>query len=364
MSRETIPHSHASSAHPLPSGGRGNRLWQTGLRVVVVAAGLAALGWFAVRVDWPRTLDLLRRLGWLAPLLVLPYLTVYVADTTGWILTFAGRPPLPLMRLVRIRWAGESVNSVIPSGYLGGEAVKVWLLRRRGVATVDGVTAGVLSKSLQSVAQFVFLIVASLSLLSLHTAPPAVTGALAVLVTGGALALLAWFALQRRGVFGTLADGLGRVRTGGTRVEGALRRFATADARIASFRHSHPKAFCGAFLAYLSGWLLDSVEILVFTHLLGEQISWRQAIAVEAFTGLAKALSVMIPGAIGIQESSIVFLCRITGIAEPIGMAYALVRRARELLFAAIGWKLLFLEQVRVRDLKTVEVGRMALPGP
>ena len=34
---------------------------------------------------------------------------------------------------MRVRWAGESINSVVPSAYIGGEAAKVQLLHKRGV---------------------------------------------------------------------------------------------------------------------------------------------------------------------------------------------------------------------------------------
>jgi hypothetical protein len=227
----------------------------------------------------------------------------------------------------------------------------VFLLRRHGVPALDGVTAGVLSKTQQSVAQLIFLMLASAVFLSLGTATPGFGRGLLVVLAAGTLILGVWLALQRRGVFASAADILRLVGAGGGRFESRLRDLGPTDARIAGFRRDHPRKYALSLGAYLSGWLLDTVEILMFSHLLGEPITWNQAIAVEAFTGVAKALSVVIPGAIGVQESSIVFLCRMAGVGEPIGVAYAIVRRARELIFAAIGWKFLFLEEVRVRDM-------------
>lgn len=328
-------------------------------RGALALIGLAALAWFAARVDWPQTWQLLGRLGALAPLILLPYLAVYLVDTVGWLLAFGRSVPVTFGRLFRIRWAGEAVNNVVPSAYVGGEAVKVLLLRRLGVSAADGTAAAVVSKTLQSVAQLVFLSGGALAFLSLGTAARGFAGAMAAFLAGGFALLTLWFLLQRRGLFATLATALRRFGAVGQRLANRLEPLRAVDDRVAGFWRSHPAWFWGSLAAYLGGWCLDTVEIWLVARLLGEAISWRQAIAIEAFTGMAKALAVVIPGALGVQETSIVFLGRMAGISEPVGAAYALIRRGREVLFALIGWKFLLLEQLRVRDLvRSTHAGR------
>lgn len=321
-------------------------------QIILTLLGCAALFWFATQVDWNATRDLVGRLGGWLILLPVPYLLVYVADTTGWLQTFPVRPTVPWFRLFRIRWAGEAVNNIIPSAYIGGEALKVLMLRRWGVPGADGTTAAVLSKSLQSVAQLLFLSGASAAFLSLGTAPPGFARAVSVVLVGGVAVLAGWFLLQRLGLFSTLVRMVRLLRLNPERWLPKAKHLREVDDGIRQFHFRHPRRFFASLAAYLAGWLLDATEIYIVGQLLDLPISWRQAIAVEAFTGVAKAVAVFVPGAIGIQESSIVFLCRMAGVAEPLGTFYALFRRARELLFAAIGWQFLVWEQVSPRHLR------------
>ncbi len=132
-----------------------------GLRLLLLAVGLGALAWFIREVDWPETGRLLARLGPWAPLVFVPYLVVYLVDTAGWRLCFPDPHGVRFPRFFRARWAGEAVNNVIPSGALGGEAVKVLLLRRHGIPGGAGAAAAVVSKTAQTLAQLAYLVLAA-----------------------------------------------------------------------------------------------------------------------------------------------------------------------------------------------------------
>ena len=71
-------------------------------------------------------------------------------------------------------------------------------------------------------------------------------------------------------------------------------------------------------------------------------IAWPQAVVVEAFAGISKAFGMWVPGSLGIQESGIVLIGRLAGLPDTLSAAYALIRRARELIFAAVGIVLLY----------------------
>ena len=107
------------------------------LKLFIAAAGLALFGWFVQRVGLNTISHAFLTLGWSAPLILLPFTLVYLLDTLGWRFAFGRAFPSTISfgTLFRIRWAGESLNNVVPSAYLGGEAAKVYLLHKRGVAS-------------------------------------------------------------------------------------------------------------------------------------------------------------------------------------------------------------------------------------
>lgn len=60
------------------------------------------------------------------------------------------------------RTGWEAINNVIPTLYVGGEAAKVFLLKRHGVSKLTATSAAVRSKTAQSVAQSSFIALGAL----------------------------------------------------------------------------------------------------------------------------------------------------------------------------------------------------------
>lgn len=323
-------------------------------RVLLMGAGLAVCAWLFRQVD-PRSIaEHFKKLGGYLPLVLIPYFGVYLSDTMGWRLSFGRRGPgrVDYLRLVQIRWCGESLNNLIPSAYVGGEALKIFLLRQRGVNVAEATAAAVVSKCVQTLAQILFVAGASIAFSHLLPTDSPVRHGLRV-VTVGSLAVAAgmlW--IQATGVFRVLMKagawtGLAKRLT--PERQSKLREI---DATISGFYRSEPRWLIGSLLFYLGGWLGDTLEIWLFAALLGTPISWFQALSIEAFVGVAKILGMFIPGAMGIQESGIVFLGRAAGLGEPLCLSYAVFRRLRELLFIAVGFSLLSLQGVSLGDLR------------
>ena len=320
--------------------------------VFLLGLGLvAALVWQA---DPARVWALVKSLGPWAPVLLLPYGLVYTLDTLGWRLAFGQSwpPGLSLVQLARIRWAGEAVNNLVPSGYLGGEGVKVFLLHRAGVSGVTAATSVVVSKTIQVLAQVLFIgLGACLGAVHLPNGSP-VSRAM-WLTAGAALAMLILLlGVQYRGLFRVLSRvaSLWRpLRTWLARHEGKLRQ---VDAAVSGFYGREPRAFASSATAYLLGWLSDTIEVWVVSAWLGWDILWPEAFVIEAFIGVAKALGTFIPASLGVQESGVVLLFRAFGLTSTQALTYALIRRARELIYALAGLGLLWMHEHSLRRLK------------
>jgi glycosyltransferase 2 family protein len=279
-------------------------------------------------------------LGWFAPLVLLPYFLVYVVDCLGWA-QILRRHDIPFASLLRIRWAGESVNNVVPSAYIGGEAVKVGLLRSKGVGTMEGTTTAIVSKTAQTVAQMIFILVASVVFLVLTHGQPGLLGPILLVTLCSFMAILGIFWIQKVGLFGTLLTLFQKAGVPMGMLQRKRSHLLRLDETILGFYRSYPGSFYASTGFYLAGWMLDSLEIWLVAHLLGMPIGWPVALVVEAFTGIAKACGMWVPGSLGIQESGIVLIGRLTGLPDTLITAYACIRRAREAIFACAGIALL-----------------------
>lgn len=303
--------------------------------------GLALFALSLRGMDLDSVLTRIRALGWTALLLPIPYLLVYVIDTWAWRWCFPRNPPVGFATLFRIRWCGESVNNLIPTAYVGGEALKVMLLDRRGVPATEATAAALVSKTAQTVAQVVFLVLGAAAFL-LHAGPhPGLRTALATVLGGGTLVILLLLGWQRRGVFASLLEALDRLGLRPRFLEVRRARLLGLDGAIRAVYASHPRRVAASTALFLAGWLLDTLEIWMVARLLDLPIAWTQAVAIESFIGVVKVIGLWIPGALGVQESGIVTLVRLAAGPEALGPTYALLRRAREIGFIAVGWALL-----------------------
>jgi glycosyltransferase 2 family protein len=321
------------------------------LRMIIAAAGLALFVWFVHRTGVDTISRAFATLGWSAPLILLPYALVYLLDTVGWRLSFGCALPKAISfgTLFRIRWAGESLNNVVPSAYLGGEAVKVYLLHKRGLPVADGAASVIIGKTAQVLAEVIFIgfgAVAGSFILPADS--PARAGMFAI--AGAATALVAMlFWLQHRGIFSTLLALTGRLRMRIRALTSRAESLRQLDRRIFDFYRDDQRRFLSGVTLYLAGWIADSMEILLVSHLLAMPLDWSQALAFEAFISVAKALGVFAPAALGVQESGVIFLFYLFGLPQALGVSYAIIRRARELTFVLIGGALLYAEEPALR---------------
>jgi putative membrane protein len=321
------------------------------MKFLALALGLALFAWFVHRAGWREVAARFEQVGpWLLVGL-LPYLLVYVLDTLGWRFAFPPDNSRPsYFTLLRIRWAGEAVNNVVPTGYVGGEAVKAWLLHRRGLSLLRATTSVVVSKTAQVTAQVVFIALGAA--LAVTLLPPTSTArpGFALLAAGTLAALGLCFWIQSHGLFSFVRVVALRLRI--RKLAEKQTQLRQLDDQIFGFYRKEPRSFAAAGVAYLAGWLADAMELFVVSHLLGFPMDYGTAIVIESFISIAKALGFVVPGALGVQESGVWLLFALFGFTESQAVTYAILRRGREVIYAAVGTALLYAEGLSLRGLR------------
>jgi glycosyltransferase 2 family protein len=301
--------------------------------------GALAVGGLLYYVGVGEVADLLASLGWYAPLIVVPYGVISLFDALGWkrALSDHGRRQVSLWRVYCIRHAGEAISNLTPTAGLGGEPLKAYLLRRHGVEAGDGVASVVIAKTAVVCSQFVFTLIGLflfaewLGLLQ-DRAP--------ILIVAGVVALVICAILivgQRRGLARRLVRLLDRLGIRWAFVLKLERQAEAIDKALLRFYRDDPRGFALTTSYHMVGWFLGATEVLFFFYLMGVGCHWRQAVMIESLTQATMAAAAIIPGGLGVQEISGTVLCRILGIGEAAGAALMLLKRAREMVFTAVG---------------------------
>jgi len=168
-----------------------------------------------------------------------------------------------------------------------------------------------------------------------------------------AIGTLAIYLLQERRLMSRLAQRLP--------VHARFRRLIAAiegiERRVAEFYRGHRGALAVSVTAAWVAWVLGAVEIWLVLHALDVRISFGEAWIVEAFVQSVRAASFFLPAGLGAQEAATWLMLDWMLAAPTAGVAAAIIRRARELVWIALGLALGTVAAAGPRRVGAVPIG-------
>jgi putative membrane protein len=317
----------------------------------LLSAGMLSFIALLASQGLPAILATLAPVGWGLLLVALFHLLPLLLDALAIRVLFVPGGTQGVRAALLTRWAGESANSLLPAGQIGGPVLMARHLQRRGMRLTDAAAAITVSTTLQTFAQIAFALLgvsllgaqathlsaAHLSASALRTSSIIASGVLALQVGG-------FYLLQRRGLYGKLT------RTA-TRLSAKrdwshwLNEAASIDLAVEStYRRAGPVA--ASLLLSLAGWLVGTVEVFLILQLLGHPVNWLAALILESLGQAIRGAGFAIPGALGVQEGGYLLLAPLAGLSPDIALALSLAKRAREILLGLPG--LLYLHLFRL----------------
>ncbi|MBT6275818.1 MAG: hypothetical protein HOI95_16995 [Chromatiales bacterium] len=297
------------------------------VRFIGVIAGFIGLAWVAHVVEWSALSHALATGGITTVLIVATWHVVGLAlDAQAWRLLMPKAWRLPFRHAVLLRWIASSVNALLPVAQVGGDVIRARLLAWRSVPIGHAGANVSADVALMAYSQLPF------ALVGVALAVSTAWAAIAWLIVAVTLVWCFWSikpsrvdALLKRLLASAVAAG------GGWR--GRLIGVAQAAAGGGIDASGAWRTFCLHGFA----WGLGAGEIYLGMYGLGVPITLGDALMVEALLQAIRSGVFFVPAAIGIQETGIVALVTRTGAPAEVGVAYALVRRGRELLVGLPG---------------------------
>jgi uncharacterized protein (TIRG00374 family) len=331
--------------------------------VAVLTATTLTLSRLFRATDWPLLRASLAHLGAFAWLVPIPTFFGLLSDTVAWRATFERPTRLPLAALFRVRAGVDAVAGSLPGGVAVGESLRVMLLQRRfGVPISEGASNAVVSRLVMALSQGVFVFAAvamagsPASPQSTHVGGGVVAPLAFLAATGGALLVLSRGRLlgQLRGVLQRLP--VERLRAAMSRLKEPLARLDRGMATLARV----PRSQCaGALAMFFVGWLCLGMEGWLILRLLGARPSLATGMSVEAIVSIARIGFFFLPGGLGAQEASYYGVLKLYGLphAESIALAFAITKRAKDLLWIAVGYFFLLGPSARVPTSPMLAIG-------
>lgn len=307
--------------------------------------GLLLFAWLLHRFGWQSVVDAVRLAGWGLLAIVLQEIAAHWCNTLGWWWAFPrGEKRPPFSSLFVARMAGDATNYVTPTATLGGEFVRLSMLRgsMRGAPLAASLAV---AKFAQTAGQIVFILLGLLGVALTVPLPPGLWPAIAASlgVMGAVVVLLLWW--QRKGMFVPLLGRFGLLA--GPRRAVLAERVAELDAQVRSVhRDTHGRVVLSV-AAFAAGWAMGVVEMYLILWCLGLPASWSVALAAEVLSVTVDGLLFFLPAKIGAQEGGKVLIFGLLGLDPAKGFAAGVLRRVRELTWAALGMALWWSSQGR-----------------
>ncbi|HTV94737.1 MAG TPA: flippase-like domain-containing protein [Steroidobacteraceae bacterium] len=313
--------------------------WLLSAGVLMFIAVLASQG-------LPAVLSTLALAGWGLLLVALYHFVPLVLDAAAIRVVFAPeRASGRLREALLARWVGESANSLMPGGQIGGPVLMARHLSVLGMPIQEAVAAITVSTTLQTFAQIGFALI-GVSLLGAHASHVSqniLRSASLIASAFLALQIAGFYFVQRRGFFSKLMRAAGRFM--GKRDWSAWMSHAQAIDAAVEVTYGRTARVGASFALSLIGWFVGTVEVYLILQLLGTPVGWSDALLLESVGQAIRGAAFAIPGALGVQEGGYALLAAFVGLHAETGVALSLAKRARELVLGLPGLLYLHLSE-------------------
>lgn len=315
----------------------GTRVSWKKARYLLSGAGFLLLVYLLLRIGAASVLSHLARFG--------PWFLVTIAIGLGWLFAQACAwyfvqaahfKAVPLLPLFRAKIISDSLNTLLPTANIGGDAARAFLIRRY-VPLTEGIPGVLVDKTIEFSMGFVFLSTGFLLGLLFVDLPRWMNIAAAACLAGSVLAMGVFVVFQMKGALWTLrriAKVVPRVGRFVAKREENIRRL-DRNLRLAYGRFD-PRTVLAAVL-HLSARIMGAVEVFVILRVLGRPVSFIEAVFVAAGVSIVNTVFFVVPGALGVMESAQVFILRSLGSSAALGLSLGVIRRIRKLATIAVG---------------------------
>ena len=313
--------------------------------IVLTAIGFAALFGLLRHIDAAALHRLVAASSLLIVAIVVPNTITFLLDTIAWSQSFPRGERPSFARVLLVRTGGEALTNTLPGGVVVGEVWKLKALERVAPGTSRDTAIGSLALAKLALASSQIAFVCLGLLLGARSLMKGGGG------TGGVLGTLVLFlafffvpvTLIRRYYRGRRGVAPNEPAEDATAWESAKGKtlgviYVLADQVATAFRERRGEVF-RAFLLSFTGWVADAAETYLALLALGVPIGIGEAIAIESLGTIFRMVFFLAPGGVGAQDWGLTALLTLFSVPNPVetGASFALVKRAREVLWIAIG---------------------------
>lgn len=310
------------------------------VRIVIFLLGLAVFSYLVTDYGVANIVGKIQETGWWFLPIVAIWAAVYFFNAWAWFVILGDAAKrVPFKAILALTVSGFAINYITPFMNLGGEPYRVMSLRAE-LGTPRAVSSVILYNMVRMLSHFFFwlgAVVLALAILPLSF----VTGFVLVVTTILVLFLIAFFyARHRRGIFESLLGYFSRsrlLRSLNGKLQEQRDPLLQIDEQIKHLYHERRGAFYGSIGLEFVARMIASLEFYFIGFAIGLNLSFLDAIYINAATSLILNLLFFVPFEAGTREGGLYLVMDSLRYPPGIGIYMGLVNRLRELFWILIG---------------------------
>ncbi|NOQ45205.1 MAG: hypothetical protein GQ559_00780 [Desulfobulbaceae bacterium] len=296
--------------------------------------GFAFLAWLLISEGIGGIFTVLSLVGlnvfWIAAYRVVPI----SLDAYGWRQLFVREKRPCFADLAKARWLAESVNTLFPVGQVGGHILRARIIGKKNKAGDEAGATVMVDFTIGLLTQIVFTIL-GLALLLQQTEEHTAASGIFIGIAVALIVISCFFFSQKAGLFGFIAHKINllpRKKKSGELVGNAR----SLDQKITEIYGRKNKLFA-CLIRRLAGWIAKSGQNWLFFYFAGAPITIQDAIILESISTAFRSAAFVIPGGLGVQDGSLLFIGSLLCLGPDNVLALALAKRFRELVVGVPG---------------------------
>ncbi|MBU6342941.1 MAG: flippase-like domain-containing protein [Bacteroidetes bacterium] len=307
------------------------------LRIVLMVIILASFAFFVRATDLEKVRASMEQVGWNFLWILVTTTLAYLLGAIGWkcCMGDAGKN-LSLLDLFLIRHIGETVSVINPTSVVGGEALKVFLLKDKGIERKTVIHSVLLSRIIMVLTQILLFFGVAVYMLAREVRFNWEIRPVQWLLPVGLMLVFLGLLRQnwiRQAFWATRPGKWLDVRTGEMRV-----KIKEMWKDLLDFSRNNSKNLALSCFYFTFHWVFGAAEFFVILHFLHLPISMVQAVFIDMGVVFFKAAGAMIPGQIGVEEYGNKVMLAAVGVAgTEIWITVSVLRRSRQLCWTVFG---------------------------
>lgn len=281
--------------------------------------------------------NMLWGVGWALPLVVMPYIIVILFEVSGWWFAFPDRnPPITYREVLEFTVAAKAIQLITPSIAQVGELMRIHLLRSVGVSADIATASVVAAKTTMMITELLFIamgLTVAPSLLAREKSLALSIGIGMFLMAVTVLGVVLW---QRVGFFAPAIWLSRRLKVLTAFFDRHEELLVSTDNMLKQYLSEGRRFFLSCSWNFM-GWLAGAIEAWVILSLLGLSYDAVTALIIQVWLAMVIRLTAFVPGNLGTQEAGVVMIFSLLGFAPESAIAFALLRRVRQLAWIVVG---------------------------